>query len=109
MDAKWLMEIGYGFACATCAKLHRSLDAGNPMCEAGMRGQWCAGPILGGGFPLYEPMDGMNRDVLARYCFRCGADATGGFESPSGMIGVCDAHRADVQGENRLVAVADHG
>jgi hypothetical protein len=109
VDAKLLMDVGYGFVCATCAKLHRSVDAGDPMCEAGMLKKWCAGPISGGGFPLYEPMDGMSRGALARYCFRCGGEAVGGFSTPDGMIGVCEKHRGDIRGECRMVRVENQG
>jgi len=87
------MAQGYAFVCATCEKLHRAHNSGfTDGCEAALSGKDCAGPIVGGNFPLYEGP--LTKEALATMCFRCGKEADIAVQPKTGgqMIGACKAH-----------------
>lgn len=102
MDAKKLMAEGLAFVCATCVKMERGLQRGKDQCEAGLLGKPCGGPGIGLGYPEYEGP--LTRAQIGKTCFRCGVDAPGGFETPDGLVGACEAHRRTVGGDGKLVA-----
>ena len=102
MDVQRLVIEGLAFVCATCEKMERGLQSGGNQCEAGLLGKPCGGPGVGMGYPQYEGP--LTRAFIAKQCFRCGADAPGGFETPDGLVGACEEHRETVEGDGRFVS-----
>jgi hypothetical protein len=88
---KELLAKGMAFPCAVCVKMWAALDKGSEVCEVGLNGTHCGGPMVGMSFPFYE--GALSRDVLVKFCFRCGDPASKLVEpTDGGIIGVCEKH-----------------
>lgn len=81
--------------CAWCERLWESYDrTGVLSCR-----EDCGGPASSRGFPRYK---GPWRQGRARFCFRCGAEATAMVEfrerdGERNMIGICDGHIGELK------------
>lgn len=89
-SANKAVKDGLVATCAWCERLWESRDrTGSLSC-----GEDCGGPMSGRGFPRYKGPWGLGR---ARFCFKCGAEATSMAEfrengGASNMIGICEDH-----------------
>lgn len=89
--ARKLMERGYAFVCAHCAKLHRQAARGLAMCEMALSARECGGPMVGKAFPEYEGP--LTRDTIADLCFRCGKPSENLVQvGGTGFVGACKEH-----------------
>ncbi len=81
--------------CAWCERLWESYDkTGSLSCR-----EDCGGPASSRGFPRYK---GPWRQGRARFCFRCGGEATAmvEFRERDGerhMIGICEEHMDELK------------
>jgi hypothetical protein len=86
-----LLQMGYAFVCAHCAKLHRPAARGLRSCEAAMGTSECGGPLSGRAFPEYEGP--LTRQSIADLCFRCGERSENLVQvGGAGFVGACKEH-----------------
>lgn len=92
--AEQLMEMGFGFICANCSKLHRGVAKRVNHCGYELKGKDCGGPMgrPSRAFPEYEGP--LTKQTIADVCFVCGKESENLIQVPNGQgfVGACGKH-----------------
>ena len=106
MRPEHFRQLGFGFVCSCCEKLHRAYARGYKVCEAAVKGLDCAGPCAGMSYPHYEGP--LTRQTIATVCYHCGKRADKALlVMDNGYVGTCLEHYEHVRPTSSKALVAE--